>query len=139
MTEHAEVEVPRELVGQFAMYMQRRDAFEQGVVVDGVARPSWDELGEEGHTAYMRDAIAYVGALVQMGLRPETPATAHPDEREALRGVLTNVLSNATNYPDRVQLRLLGQDMGPLTERVTDAILARFRLSPVAADPEDGN
>lgn len=46
--------------------------------------------------------------------------------REELRGALTNVLSNASNYPGKVQARLLGQDMGPLTERVTDTGLAVF-------------
>ncbi|MBW1639256.1 hypothetical protein G3H63_09250 [Microbacterium resistens] len=46
--------------------------------------------------------------------------------RDRLRGALTNVLSNATNYPEKVQVRILGQDVGPLTEKVTDAALAVF-------------
>ena len=51
-----------DLVDQFAMFMQRRDAIEQGGIIDGVARPTWDELGVGGQEAYMRDALAYVGA-----------------------------------------------------------------------------
>lgn len=55
------------------------------------------------------------------------------DEREALRGVLVNVLCNASNFPERVASRILGQDMGPLIERTVDAILAagfRRELEP---------
>jgi len=57
-------------------------------------------------------------------------------ERETLQGALTNVLSNASNYPENVQSRLLGQDMGPLNAKVADAVLALgFRL-PVSAGAE---
>lgn len=34
------------------------------------------------------------------------------------------VLFNASNYPERVQSRILGQDTSPLREKVTDAVLA---------------
>ena len=51
-------------------------------------------------------------------------------ERDALRGALTNVLSNASNFPQIVQSRLLGQDMEPLTTKVIDAVLGRgFHLN----------
>jgi len=43
-------------------------------------------------------------------------------ERESLRGALANVLSNASTLPERVQSRLLGQDMGPLRTKIADAI-----------------
>lgn len=58
--------------------------------------------------------------------------------REQLRGALTNVLSNATNYPEKVQTRLLGQDMGPLTEKVTDVALAVFEQAHTPTDDERG-
>lgn len=44
--------------------------------------------------------------------------------REKLAGALLNVLCNASNFPVAVQPRILGQDMGPLTAKVADAILA---------------
>jgi len=45
-------------------------------------------------------------------------------EREALRAAIGGVLVNATNYPDRVAPRILGEDMGPLIDRTVDALLA---------------
>ena len=45
------------------------------------------------------------------------------NDREALHGVLVNVLSNVSNFPERAQSRLLGQDMGPLRGMVVDAVL----------------
>ncbi|TFD41735.1 hypothetical protein E3T37_03525 [Cryobacterium sp. TMT2-10] len=60
------------------------------------------------------------------------PVTGAP-ERAALRGVVGGVQCNASNYPDRVAPRTLGQDMGPLIDRTTDAILADgYRREPLA-------
>ena len=44
--------------------------------------------------------------------------------REALRLEVQTVLFNASNYPPKVQMSILGTDTGPLTAKVTDAILA---------------
>ena len=44
--------------------------------------------------------------------------------REAVRLEVEAVLFNASNYPRKVQARILGTDTGPLTAKVTDAILA---------------
>ena len=44
--------------------------------------------------------------------------------REAVRLEVGAVLFNASNYPRKVQARILGTDTGPLTAKVTDAILA---------------
>lgn len=52
------------------------------------------------------------------------------EERKRLRGAIGNVLSVASNFPDAVQIRLLGQDMGPLIDKVTDAVAV---LYPVIA------
>lgn len=71
-----DIQIPAETVEQFAMFMQRRDAIEQGGIIDGVARPTWEELGEGGQEAYMRDAMAYVSALLRLGLRPVEPPDA---------------------------------------------------------------
>ena len=44
--------------------------------------------------------------------------------REALRLEVQTVLFNASNYPPKVQMSILGTDTGPLTAKVTDAIVA---------------
>lgn len=59
------------------------------------------------------------------------------DEREALRIAVGRVLFNASNFPARVQTRLLGQDMAPLNEKLTAAVLAAgFRLQAPLAESE---
>lgn len=52
------------------------------------------------------------------------------NDRE-LRGALANVLCNASNFPDKAQSRILGQDLGPLIDKTTDAILESEWLSGV--------
>lgn len=61
--------------------------------------------------------------------------TPDDEDREALRLAVGAVLFNASNYPQAVQARLLGQDTRPLTEKVVDAVLAVRRGSPVVAPP----
>lgn len=57
------------------------------------------------------------------------------DERLVLRGIVGHVLRNASNYPEKVSVRVLGQDMGPLIDRTTDAIVAAgFRYAPEDAE-----
>lgn len=43
---------------------------------------------------------------------------------DKLRDAIATVLTNASNFPDKVQSRLLGQDMAPLIDRVTEAVRA---------------
>lgn len=58
-------------------------------------------------------------------------------EREALRIAVGRVLFNASNFPERVQARLLGQDMAPLNEKLTVAVLAAgFRRQGPIDDAE---
>ena len=55
-------------VEQLAMFMQRRDAFDQGIVVNGNAHPTWEELaGLGGHESYLRDARAFIAAMTKLG------------------------------------------------------------------------
>ena len=64
-------------------------------------------------------------------------AVGSDSEREALQRTLTNVLSNASNFPSKAIPYLLGQNMGPLNAKVADAVLARgFRL-PVPVEQSD--
>lgn len=44
--------------------------------------------------------------------------------RDQLAGELLGVLAVASNFPQHAQVRLLGQDMRPLAEKCSDAILA---------------
>jgi hypothetical protein len=46
------------------------------------------------------------------------------DEQEKLRIAVSNVLCNASNFPDGVGVRVLGRDMRPLIEKVMDAVIA---------------
>jgi len=52
-------------------------------------------------------------------------------EREALRGVVGGVLTNATNYPKQVGFHVLGRDMGPLIIRAVDAVIAAGYVLPM--------
>lgn len=52
--------------------------------------------------------------------------TSSSNDREALRDAVWEVLVNASNYPAEVSFRLLGLDLGPLIDKVTDAILTEF-------------
>lgn len=49
--------------------------------------------------------------------------------RAAVRRAVGGVLFNASNFPERVQTRLLGQDMGPLNEKITDAVIEAIARS----------
>jgi hypothetical protein len=53
-------------------------------------------------------------------LSESTPNSEHDALHSAIGGVLFNVM----NFPEKVQARLLGQDMGPLREKLADAVLA---------------
>lgn len=44
-------------------------------------------------------------------------------ERETVSTAIGAVLFSASNFPERVQSRLLGQDMGPLREKLTQAVM----------------
>src|SRR5690554_5818900 len=57
-------------------------------------------------------------------------------DRDALRGPLANVLSNASNYPPKVAHHILGQNMGPLLERTADAVIAHLSAVPVEGEVE---
>lgn len=46
------------------------------------------------------------------------------DDYAALDRAIGAVLFNVSNFPDRAQTRLLGQDMRPLTEKLVDAVQA---------------
>jgi hypothetical protein len=46
------------------------------------------------------------------------------EDYAALDRAIGGVLFNASNFPERVQSRLLGQNMRPLTEKIADAVIA---------------
>lgn len=55
--------------------------------------------------------------------------------REQVRTAVQSVPWNASNYPAKVQAHMLGQDVNPLTAKVTDAILPLI-AEAVAAERE---
>lgn len=71
---------------------------------------------------------------------PETEGAAATAARtvgdyEALDRAIGGVLFNVSNFPERAQSRLLGQNMRPLTEKLVDAVQAAgFQRVSVHAD-----
>lgn len=51
---------------QLAMFMQRRDALQFGVVTDGVVTPSWEDTGP-AQEEYLAEATAFLGAVEVLG------------------------------------------------------------------------
>jgi hypothetical protein len=59
------------------------------------------------------------------------------EERDRMRRAIGAVLFDAMNFPETVQARILGQNMGPLNEKLTNAALeAGFRLPDPAHDAQ---
>lgn len=52
---------------QIAMFTQKHDAIRYGSVVDGVAHPTWEELGPDAAAEYRADAERTVRAMVALG------------------------------------------------------------------------
>lgn len=67
-------------------------------------------------------ALAEVKRLVNL------PAAVQQPNRDVLWGAIQKVLQNTGNYPERAQSRIMGTDVRPLTERVTDAVLATLPI-----------
>ncbi|MDT0211228.1 hypothetical protein [Curtobacterium sp. BRD11] len=60
----------------------------------------------------------------ERGVRVQVvPATS----REELGRAVGSVLFDVSNYPKEAQSRLWGRDIGPLREKVTDAVLAAMQ------------
>ena len=98
------------------------------------------DLGVLGSDAY-QNALIWRAVQAALDAAKAEPVTI---ERESLRSAILGVLWNASNYPEKVQARLLGQDMGPLTDRVTDAVIAHLAApkaehGPDWSDYQDGD
>ena len=59
-------------------------------------------------------------------------------DRKAVRVAIGSVLFNASNYPAKVAPHMPGQDVGPLTQKVTDAVIAHLAAQPVTGTVEWG-
>ena len=59
-------------VVQIAMFTAAREAVTHGVVTDGIAHPTWDELGEMGQDAYLAESQSTVDAMVALGWEPRS-------------------------------------------------------------------
>ena len=77
---------------------------------------------------------AYQNALIWKAVQAALDAKSEPVtiERDGLRRAIQGVLWNALNYPAKVVPLMLGQDVGPLTARVADAVIAHLDARPVA-------
>lgn len=51
----------------------------------------------------------------------------NPPTRQQINAAVGAVLFNASNYPLPVMTHIIGQDMGPLRNKVTDAVFALFQ------------
>ncbi|PYY59974.1 hypothetical protein DEJ17_06290 [Curtobacterium sp. MCSS17_011] len=51
-------------------------------------------------------------------------SSLHPPTREQINSAVGSVLFNASNYPRPAVPHILGADIGPLRNKVTDAVLA---------------
>ncbi len=58
-------------ITQIAMFTAAREAATHGVVRDGVAHPTWEELGEMGQDAYLAEATTTVDAMIALGWEPK--------------------------------------------------------------------
>ncbi|MFC5930897.1 hypothetical protein D6T64_11950 [Cryobacterium melibiosiphilum] len=50
--------------------------------------------------------------------------------RDELRGVVGNVLVNASNFPAKAAPHLLGRDMGPLIDKTADELILAGYVKP---------
>jgi hypothetical protein len=55
-------------------------------------------------------------------------------DRNLIRRAVGGVLFNVSNFPERAQSSLWGANMGPLNERITDAVLAAIPAPEPSAD-----
>lgn len=56
------------------------------------------------------------------------------DTRDRVDTAVGAVLFNASNFPERVKVHVLGQNMGPLREKITVAVLAALGLCACVED-----
>lgn len=71
------------------------------------------------------DALGWISAeQVAEVLAEVRPTPPHGTDRAALRKAVQPVLWNASNYPRKAQPHILGQDITPLVDQVTDAVFA---------------
>lgn len=66
------VEQKQHAIEQIAIFTAAREAAMHGVVRDGTAHPTWEELGEMGQDAYLAEATATVDAMVALGWEPRS-------------------------------------------------------------------
>lgn len=78
----------------------------------------------------MRDALSDLVAVFE---KAHTPSGDEREVRAIVRRAVGGVLFHVTNFPERAQPYLLGENMGPLNEKITEAVLAALGL-PVSRD-----
>lgn len=77
-----------------------------------------------------------VGDHARVAAAKSEPVTI--GDEDGLRRAIQGVLWNASNFPAKVVPHMLGQDVGPLTKKVTDAVIAHLAAQPVTGAIEYG-
>lgn len=81
----------------------------------------------------IRDAVRAALDALAVFEEAHTPTNDEREARAIVRRAVGGVLFHVTNFPERAQSHLLGENMGPLNERITEAVLAALGL-PVSRD-----
>jgi len=58
-----------------------------------------------------------------------TEQKAQPIDQEAIYSAIGSVLSNASNFPDKVIPHILGRDLGPLIAKTTNTVIKALQQS----------
>lgn len=79
-----------------------------------LASVRWDNHNTriDGNKFWLEHADAIIRYAAQTG-----------ETRRDVNNAVGAVVSNVSNHPEAVQARLLGRDMAPLREKVTDAVM----------------
>ena len=56
---------------QIGMFTAQVEAAKYGEAREGVAHPTWEELGEMGQDAYLAEATTTVDAMIALGWEPK--------------------------------------------------------------------
>lgn len=134
MTEPANAQVAH-AIEQLAMFTQAIDARENGIIYDGVAHPTWEELGDvlDGREAYLKDAERTVRAMILLGWGP-----VYPDGVLYLHGTAAS-LKMLRETLCAVQNGALGPRRMEHSARVGELIAEIDRQRPLGPDGKHGD
>lgn len=88
-----------------------------------LAAVRWDNHNTriDGNKFWLEHADAIIQYAAQTG-----------ETRRDVNDAVGEVVINASNFPHAVRFRILGQDMAPLREKITDAVMAALGIKETA-------